>query len=512
MTNPIKTAGSVGSLLKYIQLAIPFFSGSESFPFVKNAKGDVAYVDPNNITKVTVVTLGKKGMHTQSFPDMITPLTEFAGRMKSIKNMKEAKVILNSLTFQEGKMKYCFGDMAKPTDKIPLGYIAETILQAAIIARFVMRKDDNIDISVEDIEKYIGEYITSTEKWNAGAASKQVNRIVTFKAPNQDKDISADTIIGYMSLNDGAFAYLKKSYAKGSMSTDPSIGAFFKDALTYVNKSEPKVHAWYFYTNGKTDLIEILSTSISGQQEGRKADIITRYREGYDGSSLNSGTLVNFNLELSVKIKGTAQFGQSTNIHLASIRKFMGYLGVQLDDKTKTDIETIFAKNGLKFKEDGNTTKILLNGQPITAQTIQNMGVYESVMNIVYNKLKSVKQLSKVLPGILDGMASKEEQERLPSLSGSSSKDELPVRPGLSIIDIGEGVSVYDIDNVIPYLKKGGVVTTELKHELGGNNTLAVYYKNKVLVTLSSRRIQNNFRNYIQSGVVLRQWMSRPGL
>jgi hypothetical protein len=324
MANAIKTAGSVASILKYIQLGKILFSGSEPIPFVANTKGDIAFVDPKKITAITLPNVNSK------YTTMTDPLNSFITSMKSIKDAKKAKALLNSLTFQEGNVTYRFGDMAKPTDKIPLGYIAETILQAAIIARFVMRDKNNSDISVKDIEKYIGYYIKSKEKWNAGSASKQVNKIVRFKAPNLAPDLVDDTVIGYMSLNAGAYAYLEKSYSKGSMSKDAMIGAFFRDSLTYVNKSEPKTHAWYFYTNGKTDLIEILSTSISGQQEGRKADIITKYREYYTGTP-DSGKPVKFDLELSVKIKGTTQFGQSTNIHLGSISKFMGYLGVKLD-------------------------------------------------------------------------------------------------------------------------------------------------------------------------------------
>lgn len=503
MANAIKTAGSPSSILKYIQVGKTLFSGSEPIPFVSNTKGDITFVDPRKITAITIDNVISK------YTTMTDPLNLFITSMKSIKDVKKAVALLNSLKFQEGNVTYRFGDMAKPTDKIPLGYIAETILQAAIIARFVMRDKNNSDISVKDIEKYIGYYIKSEEKWNAGSSSKQVNKIVRFKAPNLAQDLVDDSIICYMSLNAGAYAYLEKSYSKGSMSKDAMIGAFFRDSLTYVNKSEPKTHAWYFYTNGKTDLIEILSTSISGQQEGRKADVITKYREYYTGTPA-SGKPVKFDLELSIKIKGTTQFGQSTNIHLGSIRKFMGYLGVKLDSKTKNDIETIFAESGVTFKDDGKTTKLLLHGKPVTAPTLQDMGVYESVMNIMYSKLESVKNLNQVLPGIIDAMASKEEQERLPIVSGKKSKDKLPARPGLSIIDIGEGVSIYDINKVLPYLQLGGGITTELTHEDGGNYALTVYYKKEVLVTLASRRIQNNFRNYVQSGIVLRKWMSRP--
>lgn len=511
MANAIKTAGSIASILKYIQDGKTLFSGSEPIPFVSNTKGDITFVDPGKITAIITITKDAKTKKDviSKYTTITVPLDSFITKMKSIKDIKEARALLNSLTFKEGNVTYHFGDMAKPTDKIPLGYIAETILQAAIIARFVMRDKNNSDISVKDIEKYIGYYIKSEEKWNAGSSSKQVNRIVRFKAPNLVPDLVDDSIIGYMSLNTGAYAYLEKSYSKGSMSKDAMIGPFFRDSLTYVNKSEPKTHAWYFYTNGKTDLIEILSTSIIGQQEGRKADVITKYREGYTGTP-SSGKPVKFDLELSIKIKGTTQFGQSTNIHLDSISKFMGYLGVKLDSKTKNDIETIFAKSGVTFKDDGKTTKLLLHDKPVTAPTLQNMGVYESVMNIMYDKLKSVKNLNQVLPGIIDAMASKEEQERLPSVSGENSKDKLPARPGLSIIDIGEGVSIYDINKVLPYLQSKGGVTTELKTSDVGNYSLTVYYKGEVFVTLASRRIQNNFRNYIQSGIVLRKWMSRP--
>ncbi len=148
MANAIKTAGSIASILKYIQDGKKLFSGSEPIPFVSNTKGDITFVDPRKITAITIDNVISK------YTTMMDPLNSFITRMKSIKDAKKAKALLNSLTFKEGNVTYRFGDMAKPTDKIPLGYIAETILQAAIIARFVMRDKNNSDISVKDIEKY----------------------------------------------------------------------------------------------------------------------------------------------------------------------------------------------------------------------------------------------------------------------------------------------------------------------------------------------------------------------
>jgi hypothetical protein len=168
MANAIKTAGSIASILKYIQDGKTLFSGSEPIPFVSNTKGDITFVDPGKITAIITITKDAKTKKDviSKYTTITVPLDSFITKMKSIKDIKEARALLNSLTFKEGNVTYHFGDMAKPTDKIPLGYIAETILQAAIIARFVMRDKNNSDISVKDIEKYIGYYIKSEEKFD----------------------------------------------------------------------------------------------------------------------------------------------------------------------------------------------------------------------------------------------------------------------------------------------------------------------------------------------------------
>ena len=217
-------------------------------------------------------------------------------------------------------------------------------------------------------------------------------------------------------------------------------------------------------------------------------------------------------LELSVKIKGTKQFGQATNIHLTSIAKFMSYVGVKLQPTVKKKIETIFLSKGLTIEGSGKTEKFLLRKKPVTAVKIQDLGVWDQVMAIMYDEMEkkvAAGGLNTVLSGVMDGIASKEEQERLPAITDATHKKKsLPARPGLSIVDIGEGANVYDVAKLLPYKSAAGKVTTKFKKT--DNYKLEVFYEDKLLVTLSSRRIQSNFRNYIESGPELRKWMSRP--
>jgi len=494
MAVPIIKAGNVASLRKYVAMAIVIFGETEPFPYVINrTTGDITFIHPADII------------------DKDT-LLEQLETLVFVEKEKIAREQLKDITFKvrNSSETYSVAYLVKPGEKIPLGYIAETILQAAIIARFVMREKNNSDITTKDVEEYVGAYINSTEKWSSSKKSKQVNKIVRFDAKNLGKPFR-DKVVGYMSLNTGAYAYLEKAYKTGNLSRDALIGPFFKDSLSYVNKAEPKTHAWYFYTNGKIDLIEIESTSISGQAEGRKADIITRYREGYTGAP-GSGKLAKFDLELSVKIKGTKQFGQATNIHLNSIAKFMSYVGVKLQPTVRKKIETIFLSKGLTIEGSGKTAKFLLKKKPVTAVKIQDLGVWDQVMAIMYEEMEkqvAAGGLDTVLSGVMDGIASKEEQERLPAITDTvHKKKSLPTRPGLSIVDIGEGANVYDVAKLLPYKLAKGKVTAKFKKT--DNYKLEVFYEDKLLVTLSSRRIQNNFRNYIESGPELRKWMTRP--
>jgi len=492
MAVPIIKASSVPSLRKYVAMAIIMFGETEPIPVITNrTTGDITYIDPADV---------------RNKDKLLKQLTNLV----FVEDVKVARQQLDSITFTSINDTYSVAYLVKPGEKIPLGYIAETILQAAIIARFVMREKNNSNITTKDVEKYVGAYIDSKEQWNSGQKSKQVNKIVRFDAKNLGKTFK-DKVVGYMSLNTGAYAYLEKSYNKGNMSRDPLIGPFFKDSVSYANKAEPKTHAWYFYTNGKIDLIEIQSTSITGQAEGRKADIITKYREGYTGTA-GSGKLTSFDLELSVKIKGTKQFGQATNIHLTSISKFMSYVGVKLSSASKKQIENIFDTKGLTIEGSGKTEKFLLKSKPVTAVKIQDLGVWDQVMAIMYQEMKDQVAkggLDKLLSGVMDGIASKEEQERLPVITDATHKKKsLPARPGLSIVDIGEGANVYDVAKLLPYKSAKGKVTAKFKKT--DNYKLEVFYEDKLLVTLSSRRIQTNFRNYIESGPELRKWMTRP--
>ena len=80
---------------------------------------------------------------------------------------------------------------------------------------------------------------------------------------------------------------------------DKELDGYISDSIQYVNSSECKDHADYFYTNGKVDRIDIIGMGVLGQNI-TKADIKTQYYEAWTGG--RTGEKLRMNLKLSVKI------------------------------------------------------------------------------------------------------------------------------------------------------------------------------------------------------------------
>ncbi len=372
---------------------------------------------------------------------------------------------------------------------IGLGYIGETILQCAIAARLQIR---NRSITSSDVVEKIRDFVEERKgkNWNPPLGSrktKMITRELSYYAANMNI-AGKDQVVNYLSLNKTAYDFLQSN--RLTLTKRKDTRRLIDDSVRYVNSREPKEHAEYFYTNGFIDLLEIVSLGVIGQQRDvsgdilTKADIKTSYREGYVPGKRNSGTLKDFNLNLSVKIRGEKQFGQVSGFDGSRMNIFASSVGVKLSPDVIDQINEI-AKTVPK--------------SDINRDAVEK--AHRQAMTIVYPFIaEQINQGRVGFGAFIDGI-----------FNFIALRD-----PSVSIIDIGSGYKRYVTqklssikDASVGYQRRLRAVSTETGT---GNWNLNVYVDNnqgsQYVVKLSSRTIGTIARNYITSGIVLRKWLA----
>lgn len=459
MANPISQVQSAAGPLKYVEYAKTVLTTKGKYPFVlKNGTVVQAEIDK----KQAAIVLKEANAVSNN-------------RTKALEFLKNKELVVAKY----GIEALSVGRLVKPAgEKIESGYLAEAILQAAIAARLVKR---NNNISVSDVVSFLKDFVDSKTVWNTGQKSTAVNRIIEYEADNLGMT-KKDLVVNYMSLNDKAYTYLKKNLSGAA--SNPNLRAFFNDSVNYVNTGQPKEHSDYFYTNKRTDLLNIKSLGILGQTQ-TKSDIVTSYLEGYNPQSNNSGKMTDFNLNISVKIRGETQFGQASNIHFDAMDRFASAVGVKLSSNAEKQIKKLIPTT-IKG------SKIL---PEMPASEIKEKGLHTEVYEVVYNDI--VKQLNNKpkVDDLLNGI-----------MQFISYND-----PTLVIVDIGAGDRTYFVKKIQTALKKqlkGKTLKAEAKKTPAGNYNMSISVDGGELVTLSSRPIQNTFRNFVNSGEALRKWIA----
>lgn len=458
MANPISSVTSVAGPLNYIEYAKTVLSTKGKHPFVLKSQVVQAEIIEQNISKSLKL-------------------------LASIKTRQQALELLKDKNFfiaLYGNNKLSLGSLAKPaSEKIGFGYLAEAILQCAIVARLVKR---NQNVTTQDVVSYLNDFLSSKSIWNTGSTSKAVNKTLQYEADNKGFS-GKDIVESYMSLNDRAFAFLKNNIS--SAATNSNLIPFINDATRYVNNGQPKEHSLYFYSNKKIDKLEVKSLGILGQagEEKTKADIVTSYYEGYNPTT-KSGKLTKFNLNLSVKIRGETQFGQASNIHLEAMERFASAVGVKLSKTAKDKINKLI----LTTMKGGKTLP------QMSASEIKSKNLHTQVYKIVYNDIVDQLHIKPKTDDVIDGI-----------MEFISYND-----PSLVIVDIGAGEKTYFVKKLLSVKKqiKGHMVTAIAKETSGGNYNMSIFVNGALVLTLSSRPIQNTFRNYVDSGDDLRKWMA----
>lgn len=187
------------------------------------------------------------------------------------------------------------------------GEVAEGILGAAMFAKFVSRTSGGIGtVTVDDI-------------WNTVYNLKRTGQDQYSKTVKDTDNKIADQVTFMLRLKSAPYAAL----------TDPAQQANYTElaqsAAAYVNSSHAERYSKYFYTNGKADIIRVVSDGVS-DETGRKTDIEL---EIFDH---RTGKMRKGKLNISLKAGPVKQFGQVGGIEFKSMRELWGRFGINVDN------------------------------------------------------------------------------------------------------------------------------------------------------------------------------------
>mgnify|MGYP003332336813 CR=1 FL=1 len=93
------------------------------------------------------------------------------------------------------------GNIMKDGEKIPFGYLAEIILQAAIVAKFVDKRDKSKKVNENDIKKFLKQFLEKSSDTQAkmeilGDISQKTKKSTTIsKAFQYDVDIMKNLLL-----------------------------------------------------------------------------------------------------------------------------------------------------------------------------------------------------------------------------------------------------------------------------------------------------------------------------
>jgi len=466
MPSPIYTASSINNVPNYVEHAIKSIKGGELILIPKlsnDPQAIIATINPNSPKTKDVL---------EKLNNLLESLSNGSSNLQDYKNtLKNTYLPINEkLSFTPS-----IGHIQKSGDKLPpLGYLAEALLQAAIVARFVDKRDGSSNVNLKDVLKFLKQYVSQKSDSTAERAildklpnSKAINKAFEYSVPNKNKSIGNDKVYAYYSLNENAFNWLSKSM------DSKVLTPFLNDAMRYVNNGAAKEHAHYFYTNNKVDRIDIVCTGIIGQNE-TKADIQTAYYEGWSGG--RSGKQVDMTLNLSVKIRHTDQVGQISGIGSKTFGLLTEYFGVGFSQKELSDIDSIAAT---RRKESEGPDK----------------DVQDKIYSLVYGRLAKANDITKLLQGMEYFIALTEAEART-----------------LTVVDIGAGLKTYFVKNLKDVSKRlhNKKVTAKVKTGGGAGITKSIQYlvDGEVLFSISSRFTGKVYRNFITTGPLLRSFLS----
>lgn len=250
--------------------------------------------------------------------DKIEGRTLSVGKGTDIINMIDSKNNMFTLIGTKGAIEKSF---VNPTAN--RGEIAEGILGAAMFAKFTSRSGDDMIGTVD-----------TQDVWNV---------IYNLKQSNTD-EYSIDVKDSGSKIADHITFVLKLKSAPYAALTDPKQHPDFQElvdsATSYINSSHAARYSRYFYTNGKADIIRVVSDGVSGETE-RKTDIELEILD-HKTKKMKRGKL-----SISLKVGPVKQFGQVGGIEFSSMKKLWNMFSIDIDALEPHYIE-LYEKNPLE--------------------------------------------------------------------------------------------------------------------------------------------------------------------
>lgn len=465
MANPIYNTQSVSSLKGYLAHAIAELQRGGEISLVQNYTGGAAYMatlKPNSRVNARTIKV------LEALSDQ--PRISIEEYRRALKNTP-----IEITGF--GGYVATAGNIMKSGEKIPFGYLAEAVLIAAIVARFTTKRDQQV--STADVVKLLKDFVTRDSDRSAQqllsqhfVPSKAMVKAFEYAGTNQDKRVGSDTVLVLYTLNEGAYKWLQQRLQTSNV-TD--LNSYFTDSINFVNSNNVRTHSDYFYTNNRRDRIDIISTGITGQGS-TKADVVTEYYEGWDGSS---GKKTRMRLNLSVKINHVEQVGQMSGIDSQTYAKLTELFGVPLTAKQRKDIDEL--------------------AQPLKASTnaLADAKKQGQIYDIVYDQLAKAAKLD--LETLLKGI------EYFIAFNAKEAST-------LTVVDIGSGLKTYFVKNLKNVARsfKNKKIIPEIITGGGAGTTKTIKYSidDLVLFSISSRYTGGIYRNFLTTGPLLREILS----
>lgn len=416
--------------------------------------------------------------------------------------------------------KLKIGDIAKSSEKIGMGYVAEVIMQCAIVSCLEKRGTEVSSIDVADkiidfVHPTPGKQNFSIGKWDTGKKTTTVSKRLVYSGIENYKSHHFDTIISEISCSQTVYQFIKSR--KEDINSDPGLKNYISDSCKFVNKKSCLSISEWFYKNGKPDTLLVRSMGILGQprpgmkkdsqepvNDQTKADIKTFFYEGfkYSGTPPSPSEKtkefdINNMKAVSLKIRGETQFGQVSGLDETAFINLAVSCGVKLI-KGSDDLKEVRTLIPDKAAQSKDKAKKILDENT-------HLKVYKEFYDLLASKINN------------------NSKSHFPDLAKEIKEFMSMNERDVTVVDIGNGLNIYAVDTldgVVARLKNSDYkLIAEAKASTargqksgeGKGYSMTIYIgsnePSNAIIRVESRYTSNRFANYVHSGPKLRSWL-----
>lgn len=274
----------------------------------------------------------------------VNAINEFSRMGINPKQQKASLDILLEVTDTKQKA-IKIGSVDKPNIKYNLGDMAEGVVGAAIVARFIY-KNRNIN------ERQVFGVLRSMPPGKPKSGKKGLETTKDFKSANENPKVM-DDVNFYLSL---AEVNMTALLLPGN---EDLIRPYVRSAVRYANSTNVRKWSKLLYENNRYDKIEVVSDGLGGQTT-TKVDVFVKV----DGKPID--------IQVSLKAGDVKQFGQVSGVEFAKQEKLwettFGYKSDIAGLKTKYEefvtanqvpqaVSLVYNKVAAEFNKDMSTNK-----------------------------------------------------------------------------------------------------------------------------------------------------------